>query len=423
MNNLYQTVHKNGRSSTLTQLYASENSPNYVWVNPDLAIKIRQKLRRSIKRKNFLYHYLYFCSTIAQSSFLDKRYEDHEFVPINYKTMVSKISRTKYPDIKNDLINWEIIEVNESYQEGVSSKGFKLNPPYDQNLKRRKIKDELINQKLNDRSKRSIEKVLQMSLAYQYLAEKNTYIRINYEAAADFNLDCYFKPEEKKSRFESNFYSINAFKDKEYRFKVDDFGNRIHTNLTNLKSDLRGFLTVDRMPLGQVDIKNSQPLFFYLHIRDLDLIPFSEKELYKQLVEDGEFYEFFMQKLGIPLEQRGDVKHKILAALFFDLFREEESKYVKVFREEFPSIVEYIERIRKEDHKHLARILQRAESGFVIEKVVTRYIEKYGEYSEFISTIHDSIVVKTDMLKEAEQIMMECFVSERIKPQLSIAKF
>lgn len=40
-------------------------------------------------------------------------------------------------------------------------------------------------------------------------------------------------------------------------FIVDPTGKRVHTNLTNLKSDLRQFLSVEGEPLSEVDIKNT----------------------------------------------------------------------------------------------------------------------------------------------------------------------
>lgn len=228
---------------------------------------------------------------------------------------------------------------------------------------------------------------------------------------------------EKIEIYNANLYSIYAYDDEWYRFTVDHTGNRAHTNLTNLKSDLRQFLYVDGEQLGQVDIKNSQPLFFCLHIKDLNLIPQIEKDKYLEIVVSGKFYEFFMGKLNIPSEKRQDVKHKILAALFFDRNRIKESRYIRVFKEDFPEITKYIKREKAKYYKTFAILLQKTESKFVIEKVVAKFMKQFGESNEFISTIHDNIVVKTYMLDAARDIMEECFLSERVYPELKIEKF
>jgi len=55
---------------------------------------------------------------------------------------------------------------------------------------------------------------------------------------------------------------IEAIRDKApVRYHQDPYG-RVHTNLTNLPKRLRQFLFVDRSSLCEIDVPNSQPLFF-----------------------------------------------------------------------------------------------------------------------------------------------------------------
>ena len=402
--------------------YVDNNAPNYIWVKPILVTLIKQKLRRRKVRKSFLDHYLYLCSTVHYLKNIDRRYENKEFVPINSKILTSIISRREYSQIIRNLIEWGVIEVNDSYQADNFSKGFKLLPPYNTDLKRKTIKDKLINTNLNMHRKSSFKEIEKLPLPYKYLFVTNTWIKLDYKSAYSYNIENYFSNPSENS-YDSNFYSISNFKTENYNFSVDKFANRAHTNLTNLKSDFRPFLNVDGRKLGQVDIKNSQPLFFYLHIKDNPEISESEKQRYKNIVESGGFYEFFMLKLNINLNKRSEIKNKILAALFFDRNRTDESRYVTVFKNEFPSIAAYIRRVRSNDHRRLAQLLQKAESKFIIEKAVAAFISKFGSQHKFINTIHDSIVVKIDMLTEAEQIIKDCFQFEGINGQLSTLEF
>lgn len=405
--------------------YQSEKDEyqNYLYVSSELQKFIPGKKEVWGSKRNFTYDYYYFCSTIGYLTFVDKRNKDKEYVNINYKIMIGIVSKNNYSDMIENLKGWKVIKENPhvKYQAGNYSKSYKLLSPYDSNLIRIPVEDRSINRKLNDFKRTKQKELEKLPEAYQYLSMTNKCIAMDVASATSFNEVNYFSQHEKK--YNSNFFAISAYADDMYRFSVDTTGNRAHTNLTNLSSKLRQFLSVDGEQLGQVDISNSQPLFFYLHLKNNPSIPLSEKEKYKELVESGLFYEFFMEKLNIPIERRKKIKPKVLAAVFFDKHRRKVSRYMRVFREEFPSISDYITRLRRRDYKSLARMLQKTESKFVIEKVVAKFIEYYGDTNGFIATIHDSIVVKVGFLKYAKRLVEMCFESEGVNPKLKIEKF
>jgi len=64
-----------------------------------------------------------------------------------------------------------------------------------------------------------------------------------------------------QEKFNSYTVSLLLIHDKKNLplFSVDSTAGRLHTNLTNLKSDLRNYLTYDGKTLVAVDIRNSQP--------------------------------------------------------------------------------------------------------------------------------------------------------------------
>ena len=55
--------------------------------------------------------------------------------------------------------------------------------------------------------------------------------------------------------------AVHQIRQGEFRFTVDDYG-RIHTNVTNFPKKLRPYLTCNGGRLANVDISESQPLFF-----------------------------------------------------------------------------------------------------------------------------------------------------------------
>lgn len=62
-----------------------------------------------------------------------------------------------------------------------------------------------------------------------------------------------------QNKYLSYLLNINRIDQGEYFLSVDANIRRLHTNLTNLKGELRNFLTYDEQPLVSIDIKNSQP--------------------------------------------------------------------------------------------------------------------------------------------------------------------
>lgn len=420
------TQYYNWSVLSTTQLDPSESQEKIpcspLFVNPDLTKLIREKTKRRKRRSRFTDHYLFFCSTIHLLRYSNKKNKDKEFISINHKLMEKFISKKYYTQIVQDLIDWGVIERDNHYIKEEKSIGYKLLPPYCSGVKKCLIKDDRLNKKLNAYRHSEERQISKLPSVYQWLGKSNTRITIDRRAALRYNSFNFSSPVD-HHRFESNTFSITAMSDGYHYFSVDTFGHRAHSNITNLHRGIRRYLSVEGSPLGQVDIRNSQPLFFYLLIRDVPSIPETEKESYRKLVEEGKFYEFFMTRFGICEKKRDKFKQKILTGLFFDKNRCTSNRYTEYFKEHFPGIVNYIIETKRGNYKNLVQRLQRAESHFVIEKVVGRFIEKFRERQEFISTIHDSIVVKVEMLDEAHRLMTECFKEEGVNPILTLKQF
>ncbi len=82
-------------------------------------------------------------------------------------------------------------------------------------------------------------------------------------------------------------------KERELFFKLDDVAGRLHTPLTNLKKELRNFVTYGGAPLACIDIKNCQPylslLFFNPNFYKFNLkkgVSAADKKFINSLVND-----------------------------------------------------------------------------------------------------------------------------------------
>lgn len=74
------------------------------------------------------------------------------------------------------------------------------------------------------------------------------------------------KKKRPKDQHKHALFNIRAIRRKDGRCKIDDVAGRMHTVLTNIKSELRNLITYDGESLASIDITNSQPYFASLLI-------------------------------------------------------------------------------------------------------------------------------------------------------------
>ena len=260
---------------------------NYVFISRNL-INLLDNKKRQIKKgnKNFKYHYYYFCSTIMIQLSNNKQ-DKNPYVPVSSSILQKVISRSEYSKIKDNLIVWKVIETNGTWNRKQNCIGYKLTEPYLEDVIKVKIQDDLMNDKIDRFRSEKLLSIQQLSGPHQALYENLKKLEIYNNEANQFNEQEYSTDSLKK--FISNYILISKLSSGEFYYEVDKFGHRAHTNLTNLSSDLRKFIHVGKSKLVQTDITNSQPLFFYLVIRNNDKIPETEKSRYKELVENGLF--------------------------------------------------------------------------------------------------------------------------------------
>lgn len=351
-------------------------------------------------------------STIYLNGVTNKMKQKDSYQEMNAEIMRDLYSvqgKWNYKQIINKLIEIKLIECDEQYSIGHKSKGYKINPEFKLGkTKKIKIENELLNNRITNFK---LKKLTQMEEKYKKVINSLYTLTIDYNKAIKFIRNKY---EIFSEEYKNRLIIINLINDKMFFHTVDNFGKRLHHNLTNLPSDLRKFITLNGKALGQVDIVNSQPLFFLTTLIKNNPNEGEVSKL-KDIVSNGEFYEFIMEKVG---ENNRDIAKK---NIFKDiLFGKHfiDTKYTQAFKNEFPSIWNYLLEIKKKDYKSIAQNMQEEESKFIFH-----CINKINRTND-ISTIHDSIVVEVEHINYIRLVMEDEFYDRfGFYPQLKVNLF
>ncbi|MFW6009258.1 MAG: hypothetical protein ACOCP8_08355, partial [archaeon] len=119
------------------------------------------------------------------------------------------------------------------------------------------------------------------------------------------------------------------------------------------------------------------------------------------LVKNGLFYEELINNLDI-IKNREDAKILTYKVIFGGNSDNNESNIS--FRKIFPTVYEYISELKSlnNSYKEMSHALQKMESNFIYNKVISYIIEKFPDIKLF--TIHDSIVYPLEYKVEVELI-------------------
>lgn len=239
--------------------------------------------------------------------------------------------------------------------------------------------------------------------------------------------------------------------------KHDKYG-RIHTNVTNMKKEIRhAALRCDGEKVAEVDIKSSQAAFIiavfrrYLDFYTNELeenrdtfIKFrpvwndgrkeitlekmaAELDHYRNLVADGKIYEFFQKECSEDFDvdrqlTRDEAKKGLLSFLFSPLYFDQRREVVRgavqrCWREHFPTLFNCMWSMKESCHAALAYEMQKIESSFVFDQVCPRIMEEIGCH---FCTVHDSIIVPEQYADHVRCIMDEELLNQNIPTHTDI---
>lgn len=394
------------------------------------------------KNKDHLYFICDMITRVASIRRNNNSWNSYIDIPRDYFRDIIKDSSYYYAAINCLLIN-NIIESDNHYSKNAGKAlGFRYNNEYISPLKEvYLVNKSMIENIIDNKNKRNnlVSKELERSRDY-FLNN----FKIDYVEAKEW-IDSWFYYEliklndkynsllcgrklnnqydkEFKELTTTNNYLISQIEninDNNLYFSRNKTNNRIDTNLTNLKGDLKQFITIPN--LTQIDISNSQPYILYLTLLKNKCLLCKSKldqkelDLYGSWVSEGLFYEHFMNYTNNLT--RDEVKD-----LMFCIFYSKNESYLeekKVFKSIFPTIYECIYEYKKNKHNELAILMQQIESEICIN-IICQDLDK-EDINYF--TIHDSWLVDNDKIDQVKDIIEQNFQKKyNNKPHLKIKK-
>lgn len=193
------------------------------------------------------------------------------YIPINSKILKKKVHN--YKSYLEYLCRNNILETDNFYIMNQKSKGYRFCENYRNNgIANYSIKDRMLIRNITKSRREKMETAKKLKYITKYMDKK---LQIDYKAAKEYAEEDYRlktkhpelrdvdekngKYKDPHTQYNANILNIERLKNFDYYMSVDQKVQRLHTNLTCLKSTLRNFITYDGQQLVSIDIKNSQP--------------------------------------------------------------------------------------------------------------------------------------------------------------------
>jgi hypothetical protein len=292
------------------------------------------------------------------------------------------------------LIRQKFMYMSSNYYVGSKSRTYKLIKVEDWEIIRCKVKDKIL---LKKHSKDFLNKTFldmnQSPISPEVRAKivEDLYqVQINYTGSKNYLNQLQSQGDLKGAKYYRNLSSIDGIQEGHIFFRFDNYG-RVHTNFTILKKEIRQqYLTIEDCLLTEFDLKNSQPLFFALLLKQEIGSQNFNQECWRfyELVKNGLIYDDLISKHQLPREK---IKLLFYKVLFGN--NNEENEENQIFKIYYPTVYNYLLEIKSinNSYREMSHQLQKMESDFIFGRVVKDLILKYPYVKLF--TVHDSIVV------------------------------
>lgn len=142
--------------------------------------------------------------------------------------------------------------------------------------------------------------------------------------------------------------------------------------------------------------------------------------LYIELTQRGLLYEYLMQKEGIAQEKRTEFKKSFFGGVFF-CKNKPVTKQARLFQAHFPSVYDVVFKLKANDYRRLAHVLQRTESSLIINRVARRCMTELPGVC--VVTIHDSVLTTPEGVEPVRRVMTEEFRRVGLDPTIRVEDY
>jgi len=219
---------------------------------------------------------------------------------------------------------------------------------------------------------------------------------------------------------EAKYYSqvvVDSIVEKDFHWKPCPY-DRVHSNITRLKRELRRCLQFEGKCLFEADIACSQPLMLAALLPE-DVRRSEDGKFYSELCQQGELHRFIQTSLN--LADKDEAKDQLFKYLFGPPRRNLDIS--KLFRETFSTIHAFVEATktgtRFQHYKRLAQTMQRKEAGIVIQTICAELYARFPTIE--ILTVHDSLLTTEKYINEVVGVMRKIIYNTiDIQPQIRV---
>lgn len=433
------------------ELYIPEN------LNIDL-IMLEHPPSRKIKRDKLLYilHLIYFLPSRKK-----KDYElSNGYTNIN-KSILGKTIKN-YREYIGYLKSVGIIEESRQYVVGLESRGLRFTERYRKPIVPVKITDWTLIKNLF--YLRNTHYNSDKTKELRFLEKWFDGVEVDFEGAMQYLKEEYDKDVRSGDvlfpdiRLNARIFPIQQLHRKNKLFFADNTAGRLHTYLTQLKSELRKYVKYKGKVLFSIDLCNSQPyllqslldkdLFIQNEMekriagasslnRNLNVLGIIEKlshkddvKKFREIVSNGNFYEEFaailLENGDLQDVSEDDMRDIVKEITFSTIFSKNNAiRYndaIRLFKKNFPNVYEIISEIKRNYHPTLAVILQNLEADLFLNKCCKIISENRPDIPLF--TLHDSIITTEENIEYVESIILQVLTeSIGVKPKLKIERW
>ena len=419
---------------------------------------------------NFSYHRDYFVYILHLITAIPSRKRDiieknDGFTPINRKVLQKRLhSYKKYIEYLKEV---GLVQERSYYKPSETSMGLKITTQYESVVRPVIITKWTL-----------IKSIVYLHRTYNTeITEELSYLRrcfnddieVDYEGGIEYLNQLYTEEvtnseiTNEQLRYNSRLLPLTRLKDRSYSFYVDNKGNRLHTNITQMMSGLRKFITYQGKKLCAIDIKNSQlylaitllddelfisnnissklinpilltnPLFPNMvvdFIRSIKNAP--DVLLFKEWVSSGFFYERFGEKLvergileNLPEhELREAAKEITFSSIYSPNTSLAYNEAMQLFKVIFPNVFEVFKLIKRGHNNHptLSVCLQKLEAELVLHKACKIISEEKPDV--LMLTLHDSIITTEDNVEYVQSVLYSVLRNNiGVPPNLKIERW